>query len=258
MVEKNLIHNRIVKTDGMGIFIGKFSDNVLHQHYALQVTIALEGEFVASLKGKEYSSQAVAIQPNVAHSIRCREGAVMLLLINPASLIGHFISRHLMTSNFQEFKNHWTNSLRQLGSDFLYEKIKIQEFQTNYQKLADVFMQFCTDSSHQPDDRILKGMKYLREHSEEIVPLEEIAQKTYLSKSRFLHLFKQETGVTYRRMQLWIKLMHAFDLVPGMNSLTELAYACGFSDSAHFSRTFKETFGLVPSALFNNSQFIQA
>jgi AraC-like DNA-binding protein len=32
-------------------------------------------------------------------------------------------------------------------------------------------------------------------------------------------------------------------------SLTELAFAWGFSSSSHFSRSFKRRFGLSPSAL---------
>jgi AraC-like DNA-binding protein len=40
-------------------------------------------------------------------------------------------------------------------------------------------------------------------------------------------------------------------------SLTTAAHEAGFADSAHLSRTFKHMFGLTPSELFKNNQYIQ-
>jgi AraC family transcriptional regulator len=39
--------------------------------------------------------------------------------------------------------------------------------------------------------------------------------------------------------------------------LTTAAHEAGFADSAHLSRTFRDTFGLAPSRIFKRSQFIQ-
>jgi AraC-like DNA-binding protein len=51
----------------------------------------------------------------------------------------------------------------------------------------------------------------------------------------------------------------AIDLVVRQDAdLTQAAHAAGFYDSAHFSRCFKEWFGIKPSAVYNNSRIVQA
>jgi len=86
--------------------------------------------------------------------------------------------------------------------------------------------------------------------------LGEVAGHCSLSPSRFQHVFKETTGQSFRRAQLWTKMSHALPHL-GKQSLTSLAHQFGFADSAHFSRTFRENFGFSPRDLLKNSQFIQ-
>ncbi len=65
-------------------------------------------------------------------------------------------------------------------------------------------------------------------------------------------------GIPIRRYVLWERLLLAIQQLTGGVTLTEAAHWAGFSDSAHFSRTFTRMFGLSPSLLTKNSQFVQA
>jgi AraC-like DNA-binding protein len=65
-------------------------------------------------------------------------------------------------------------------------------------------------------------------------------------------------GIPLRRYLLWLRLIKGIKVALEGVSLTSAAHKVGFSDSAHFSRTFKEMFGLTPSELFKNSKFVQA
>jgi len=78
-----------------------------------------------------------------------------------------------------------------------------------------------------------------------------------LSSSRFLHLFKDELGLPWRRYLLWRRLLAAVRYASQGDSLTHCAHAAGFSDSAHLSRVFKANFGINPKSVMKNSQFIQ-
>jgi AraC-like DNA-binding protein len=80
----------------------------------------------------------------------------------------------------------------------------------------------------------------------------DLAARVGISASRLTHLFTAQVGLPLRRYVLWLRLMIARDAVAGGADLTTAAHAAGFADSAHLTRTCRETFGLPPSALSRN------
>jgi AraC-like DNA-binding protein len=76
-----------------------------------------------------------------------------------------------------------------------------------------------------------------------------LAARAGLSQSRFLHLFKAETGVPLRRYRIWNRMGAAIRASGEGASLTEAAHAAGFASSAHFSSAFRDMFGMMPSDL---------
>lgn len=76
-----------------------------------------------------------------------------------------------------------------------------------------------------------------------------VLEITDLSASRFTHLFKDQTGMSFRSYLLWLKLRAAIELLSKKHNLTYAAHEAGFTDSAHFSRIFSRTFGFAPSFL---------
>lgn len=60
--------------------------------------------------------------------------------------------------------------------------------------------------------------------------------------------FRSRLGCTFREHLTLIRLRRATDLLKRSSSdITEIAVACGFSDHAHFTRTFKRATGLTPT-----------
>jgi AraC-like DNA-binding protein len=76
-----------------------------------------------------------------------------------------------------------------------------------------------------------------------------MAAAVHLSPDRFRHLFMEETGVGFRAYLLWLRLECSLAAYVAGSTLTEAAYAGGFADSAHFSRTFKKMFGIAPASV---------
>jgi len=181
----------------------------------------------------------------------------LLILINPASSIGHKLNKHILSDDIEEFVNDWTKNLKKLALEWDKNKINKLDFSKEYNKLSEDFFSSCKIKKHQTDERIIKAINILETNSNKILSLDYISKKVFLSPSRFIHLFKIETGISYRRMQLWIRLIKSFDLLKEKPNLTKVAHSSGFSDSAHYSRTFKENFGIAPSLVLKNSQFIQ-
>jgi AraC family transcriptional regulator len=56
-------------------------------------------------------------------------------------------------------------------------------------------------------------------------------------------------GCSFREYLTLIRIRRGTDLLKrSSTSITEIAFACGFSDHAHFTRTFKRATGLTPTA----------
>jgi AraC family transcriptional regulator len=84
----------------------------------------------------------------------------------------------------------------------------------------------------------------------------QLAGEVQLSTSRLRHLFQEQVGVSLKNYLLWKRLILTLQTSAHGASLTEAAHQFGFADSAHFSRTFRSSFGLTPSEIMR-SQFIQ-
>lgn len=240
---------------GFTWFLGTFDQNQFHRHYAHQLSIVVHKPIeVATHQASQIVEEAILIRSNTPHKITC-EGWQLLILLNPTSSQGHFWSalakdpmQKAAHPGIQEFRTT-AQGLMAGGGD---RKILIKRLD---QAIA-TYDCFGNDYSHTGDARIENAIAYLHEQGPRIIPLEEIADHCHLSPSRFRHLFKERTGQTYRRAQLWNKVINAIPLF-GKYPLTTIAHQCGFSDSAHFSRTFKENFGFSPRDLLKISPFVQ-
>ena len=75
-----------------------------------------------------------------------------------------------------------------------------------------------------------------------------------LSFSRFLHLFKQETGITYRAFRAWKRARSLLRHVRQASTLTDIALDTGYPDSTHFSHSIRQVYGLRPSDILAGSR----
>jgi AraC-like DNA-binding protein len=79
--------------------------------------------------------------------------------------------------------------------------------------------------------------------------LKTLASISRLSRSRFMHVFTESTGVPLRPYVLWLRVQRACcDLMAGA-SVTAAAHSAGFSDAAHLTRTFRRMLGMTPTDL---------
>lgn len=111
-------------------------------------------------------------------------------------------------------------------------------------------------SSGAIDPRLSAAIAWIGERIRTPIRIAEVADAVHMSESHLAHLFSEQIGVPLRRYVLWRRLRTALDLAMRGASLTAAAHDAGFADSAHLSRTFKETFGVTPSFLFEHREHI--
>lgn len=96
------------------------------------------------------------------------------------------------------------------------------------------------------DSRIQKTIDLI--WSSERITLKKLAGTVGLSTYRLSHLFKDETGMSFKAYLLHRKLVKSMrEIVLEQETLSSSAYAGGFSDQAHFNRTFLNAFGVTPN-----------
>ncbi|MDF3819660.1 helix-turn-helix domain-containing protein [Leptospira sp. 96542] len=98
----------------------------------------------------------------------------------------------------------------------------------------------------------LRSLTYLPQPEE--VKLKNLANIVNLSEDRFRHVFKETLLTSVRKFILSLRLKIAARNFFTSANFTEIAHLAGFSDSAHFSRTFRSAYGHSPSAVFRNSK----
>lgn len=87
---------------------------------------------------------------------------------------------------------------------------------------------------------------FMWDNIERNITLEELARLVHLSPFHFSRSFKKVTGVPPHQALLRMRVRKARVLLPQAKALTEIAYCCGFSDQAHFTRVFKAQTGFTP------------
>lgn len=99
----------------------------------------------------------------------------------------------------------------------------------------------------QEDNIIEQSMVYIKEHVEQKMTLDALARRSGLSKYRFAHVFKDETGYAPMEYVLSIKLDHAKVLLKSSHlSIAEISYAVGYDNPGTFTNLFKKKVGVSP------------
>lgn len=78
--------------------------------------------------------------------------------------------------------------------------------------------------------------------------LDQLARRVSLSRSRFQHLFKAETGMSPAHYLKMLRLSHARRLLEtSLLSVKQVIASVGILDKSHFGREFKKAYGLTPT-----------
>ena len=130
------------------------------------------------------------------------------------------------------------------------DKIKI------YSLIFDLVHNIVRDSRrHQrrlgeaPSNRevIERVIKYIKENLDSELSLESVSAYANLSPIHFHNCFRSSTGRTLHEYVEEKRIKRAMELLTSTDmTLTEIAYACGFSSQSYFSFVFKRKMQMTP------------
>ena len=95
---------------------------------------------------------------------------------------------------------------------------------------------------------LIKITRYIEENYTSQITLQSLAARFGLSKQYIMRLFREQFGMTVTHYINEVKLRKSLDLLTFHSlSISEVAYAVGFSSLYYFDRIFKKTYALTPS-----------
>lgn len=88
---------------------------------------------------------------------------------------------------------------------------------------------------------------WIKNHPEEQVSLETLAERAHMSVSYFSHLFKEQTGVSIMEYVQQHRLAYARTLIETTDlPISQLCVMAGIPNANYFSALFRKNFGLTP------------
>lgn len=221
-----------------------------HQHLVIQLTLTLEDQpfEVWTPQDGWKETKAVLISSNTPHGLRSLNGWHLISCMVPDQLQGRELKDKVLKDSPVCYPviERFIPVMDQLLS------LREQQLGTEGELLDCVQRLFncCLDQPwfRQPlDERIAKVVQHINSQVSATFSATELAASVHLSEDRFLHLFKEQMGTPLRAYIQWQRLGYAFSLFLNGASAKEAAYEAGFSDPAHFSRTFNQLAGGSPS-----------
>jgi len=98
------------------------------------------------------------------------------------------------------------------------------------------------------DYRIKKVINYISMHYFDKLTVKALAEKVNLHEFYFGKLFKKEKGMSVNQYIMQIRVRNAESMLQtGNYKVQEVAELCGFSDVAHFYKSFTTVLGFAPS-----------
>ncbi|MFB5652335.1 helix-turn-helix transcriptional regulator [Leptospira wolffii] len=232
----------------------------MHSLYAASILIAVDKPARLFLPDQEVIEfTGVFVPPNQSHREMAKHTHVLNLNIDPDSVLFERIAGSLK-DGIQVFDSRMIPNLQDIVKKLMLEDMTGEEAYSILQNIVYyVFgMILPYKQGKSLDTRVMTVVNHLHSlanipHPQEI-KLEHLAKLVNLSEDRFRHLFKETLFISVRKYLLNLRLKVAAKNIPKCVNLTEAAHIAGFSDSAHFSRTFRATYGHRPSVVFRMSK----
>ncbi|MDV6237165.1 AraC family transcriptional regulator [Leptospira ellisii] len=227
-----------------------------HEHYAATLALSLGKSISIETESGREKYKAALVGPNTFHRTVSPGVEMVALLVDPETYEYGSISglvrpgevKRLDESVFSPFAGR----LRELYYGNLND-LEAAELRSDLLRRVSPF----DAPKKEVDERIKKIAHKIRTELPDSIRMKEIGKDFSISEDRLIRLFKENLGIPLRRYLLWVRILRAVRELQDGKNLTEAAHAAGFSDSAHFTRTFKENFGFTPSLFFGHLKSIE-
>jgi AraC-like DNA-binding protein len=229
---------------GKGIvsYIGPGSRAEFHRHDAIQLVWSPDESFRLGLEHVSIATRAALIPSRQPHDLDAAGAQVAVVLVEPSGMLGRRLAglaerRPAMTDLDDRLSGVPLPGTADAATLIDWSRSLLATI------LGDAF----PNAPERVRSEVLRASGFIDAHLDTVPLLSDAARHVGISPRQLRRSFADEIGIPYRRYILWRRLRRALLAISDGTDLTTAAATAGFSDSAHFSRTFRQTFGLTPS-----------
>ena len=219
------------------------------------IYVSQSAPFEISTDGRSWETRhIIALAPFTKHRVKSSSNLISMICIEPETVDPVDLMRLISLINAPAAGKLFWQSIHVAHNELAYQSdahgFSTAEFDHSF--LGEKLLRRTMDA------RIVKVLEDLCTGSDGQLPsADECAMETKLSTSRFLHLFKDSTSVSFRSYRMWRRARRFLDRVNGQDSLTDVALDLGYPDSSHFSNSIRQIYGLQPRLIRDGSQHLR-
>lgn len=233
---------------GRSMLLAPLPQNEVHQHKLVLATFS-KNPFRVKIEGEDWlETKCVIIGTNVPHQVHAITGYQITLHIMPDNLRGKNLQRLLNGRKAVYPSEFDTDSYYNCFMTCVNENYDCK----NAFKLFDETLDEITGSNgfqDAIDERIFRVLEIINNNITSNISASGLAESVHLSEGRLMHLFTEQLGIPLRHYILFQRITLAIKIFMDGETLTAAALESGFSDSAHFTKTFNAMYGIKPSTM---------
>ena len=243
MSEQSLLH---LWDDGF-IYITPGIQSGLTARPALTLLASISGH-PFTLEGRDGTRAhctAAVVAPDVPRRLEAEGCGLISINLDPVSSTYRIVSAWMGGRSIVPLDAHVFGGLRECFEPALHGALCDAKLRSLTHRMVDAVTESAAFSKLM-DPRIERLLQLIRTHPS-LLQREDLSAMACLSGGRLSHLFREQVGLSVKRYLLWSKVRRSSVQLADGQPLTHIALASGFSDAAHMSRTFRDSFGLQPS-----------
>ncbi len=249
-----------------------------HWHEDIEYLYVIDGELEYSVNGERIlleKGEGICVNTRRIHYNVSEKGRFCdfyCITIHPSYLCAStyieqkFVTPLLSPNSFDYLilrKGDWTeqiiDEIKSIfeNSDTLALELRILEVQMKIHRIiyTNIDLSAVVNNPSPIHINTYKTMvMYIQDHYMDKVSLEEIANAGNVGKTLCAKIFKKYASKTPGDYLIHYRITRSIDLLTGSDmSITEIAYATGFTSASHYTKTFRETMGTTPNQYRNTN-----
>lgn len=220
----------------------------IHAHTAIHLLVASYGDLHCCIRTQQIEAQALFIASDVPHTTASEDGSLLVFLFDETSQPADAIKdRYLCSQDYALVPPAMAAKLQAICLSCKDDLLRL-----DHEILEALALHPIAVSK---DERITECLAYLKDLP--AIPdnlFEELVSMSCLSPSRFSHLFKAQTGLSFSHYLVILKMRKFYEFYQKNPDITACAMQAGFDSPSHFAAVCKRQFGITFSDFIGSTR----